>query len=41
MAGLRGGDGELESAQRLAGELAVRDAIFPNILDSLKECLRA
>jgi len=41
MAGLRGGDGDLESARRLAAELAVRDAIFPNILDSLKECLRA
>jgi 1,4-alpha-glucan branching enzyme len=41
MHGLRGGDGELEGARRLAGELAVRDAIFPNILDSLKECLRA
>ncbi len=41
MQGLRGGDGDLESARRLAGELVVRDAIFPNILDSLKECLRA
>lgn len=41
MAGLRGGDGDLEAARRLAGELAVRDAIFPNILDSLKACLRA
>jgi len=41
MAGLRGGDGDLESARRLAADLAVRDAIFPNILDSLKECLRA
>ena len=41
MAGLRGGDGDLESARRLAAELQVRDAIFPNILDSLKECLRA
>lgn len=41
MHGLRGGDGDLESAQRLAGELAVRDAVFPNILDSLKACLSA
>ncbi len=41
MHGLRGGDGDLESARRLAGELVVRDAVFPNILDSLSECLRA
>ncbi|MDQ5831715.1 MAG: DUF1957 domain-containing protein [Actinomycetota bacterium] len=41
MLGLRGGDGDLESARRLAGELVVRDAVFPNILDSLRECLRA
>lgn len=41
MAGLRGGNGDLESARRLASELEVRDAIFPNILDSLKACLHA
>ena len=39
MQGLRSGDGHLESARRLAGELEVRDAIFPNILDSLRACL--
>jgi 1,4-alpha-glucan branching enzyme len=33
MKGLRGGNGDLESARKLAGELDVRDAIFPNILD--------
>lgn len=37
--GLRGGD--VEGARRLAGELAVRDAVFPNVLDSLVECLPA
>ncbi len=39
MKGLAGNNGDLESAQRLAAELEVRDAIFPNILDSLRTCL--
>jgi 1,4-alpha-glucan branching enzyme len=39
MSGLRN-EGELESARALAEELEIRDAIFPNILDSLRACLR-
>jgi 1,4-alpha-glucan branching enzyme len=39
MRGLRSSDGDLESARQLAGELEVRDAVFPNILDSLVSCL--
>jgi len=39
MHGLAGGDGDVEKARKLAGELEVRDAIFPNILDSLGACL--
>lgn len=39
MRGLRSSDGELEKARQLAGELEVRDAIFPNILESLGACL--
>lgn len=39
MRGLSGGGAELEKAQQLATELEVRDAIFPNILDSLRSCL--
>ena len=41
MQGLSGGDGDLESAKRLASELEVRDAIFPDILESLRACLTA
>lgn len=36
---LRGGDEGVDSARRLADELAVRDAVFPNVLDSLAACL--
>jgi 1,4-alpha-glucan branching enzyme len=39
MSGLRN-EGELEGARALAAELEVRDAVFPNILDSLRACLR-
>ena len=39
MKGLGGSNGDLESARKLAGELDVRDAIFPNILDSLRAVL--
>ena len=39
MQGLSGGDGDLEKARTLASELDVRDAIFPNILDSLRAVL--
>ena len=41
LAGLRPGEGDLAGAQRLADDLAVRDAIFPDVLDSLAACLRA
>ena len=41
MEAMRSGNGDLESASRLAKELHVRDAIFPNILDSLRSCLPA
>lgn len=39
MRGLDGSKGDLANAQELARELEVRDAIFPNILDSLRVCL--
>ena len=41
LSALRDGAEDLPGAQRLAADLAVRDAIFPNILDSVAECLRA
>jgi hypothetical protein len=41
MKGLRDGDGSLEGARQLASELEVRDAVFPDILDSLRACLQA
>jgi 1,4-alpha-glucan branching enzyme len=41
MNGLRDGDGNLDGARKLASELEVRDAVFPDILDSLRACLRA
>jgi 1,4-alpha-glucan branching enzyme len=41
MNGLRNGDGSLEGARQLASELEVRDAVFPDILDSLRACLQA
>jgi len=41
MDGLRNSDGELDSARQLTRELEIRDAIFPDILDSLRTCLRA
>jgi 1,4-alpha-glucan branching enzyme len=39
MRGLSGTDRDLANARQLAGELDKRDAIFPNILDSLRACL--
>jgi 1,4-alpha-glucan branching enzyme len=39
MRGLSGTDRDLANARQLAGELDTRDAIFPNILDSLRACL--
>ena len=39
MRGLSGSDADLEKARSLAKELDVRDAIFPNILDSLRVTL--
>lgn len=39
MRGLSNGDGDLDSARQLASELEVRDAVFPDILDSLRTCL--
>ena len=39
MRGLSGSDADLEKARKLAKELDVRDAIFPNILDSLRATL--
>ena len=39
MRGLEGDNGDLDSARKLAAELETRDAVFPNILDSLRKCL--
>ncbi len=39
MRGLDGTAGDLTNARELAEQLDVRDAIFPNILDSLRVCL--
>jgi hypothetical protein len=39
MRGLSAGGAEMKKARALAAELEVRDAIFPNILDSLRSCL--
>jgi 1,4-alpha-glucan branching enzyme len=39
MRGLSGTDRDLANARQLAGELDTRDAVFPNILDSLRACL--
>ena len=39
MRGLAGQDSDRSNAIELAGELDERDAIFPNILDSLRACL--
>jgi 1,4-alpha-glucan branching enzyme len=39
MRGLDGTAGDLENARQLASELDTRDAVFPNILDSLRVCL--
>ena len=39
MRGLSGADRDLANARQLAAELDTRDAIFPNILDSLRACL--
>ncbi|HZI99161.1 MAG TPA: 1,4-alpha-glucan branching protein domain-containing protein [Gemmatimonadaceae bacterium] len=39
MRGLDGSKGDLANAKELAKELEVRDAVFPNILDSLRACL--
>ena len=40
LAALRDG-GDVPGGQRLADDLAIRDAVFPNVLDSLAACLRA
>ena len=37
--GLNGSDGDLASAGKLTAELETRDAVFPDILDSLRKCL--
>jgi hypothetical protein len=39
MRGLTGSASDLEAATKLAHELDVRDAIFPNVLESLRACL--
>ena len=39
MRGLDGSKGDFANAKHLAAELEVRDAVFPNILDSLRACL--
>ena len=39
MHGLSGSDADLTAARSLATELDTRDAVFPNILDSLRKCL--